>query len=327
MPTTQKIVLCTCQRYCQAPPEGKAVPLQTWQRHAPQRAMEEKMTAEEANVMEGRIQTARKQPQKHFQVLVVSIIMSVKSHRSVHQMQDTNFGPPSPKISEDATERHETNDLEPQISLGNPEFHSTQTAGPFEAQALDENELGDQETVAEPDLFNLDCDEQTHTRQPQPWITLAELRQCQDTIEQIQEYVFEHEQTQWTENEYEAFRNPPEETWTLDDPDFQLSLEIYLALSSRASEATYETIRRSIERRYPSGNILSFDQVRSRLQSITGIIPLYFDMCINSCLAYTGTHDRFRKCPYCREARFSDKGLPRRQFVTLPLGPQLQALW
>jgi hypothetical protein len=130
---------------------------------------------------------------------------------------------------------------------------------------------------------------------------LAEFWESQETIEQNQGYVFEHEQTQWTENEFEFFYNPSKEIWTLNNPDFQLSLKIYLALFFCASEATYETIRRSIEQHYPTGNLLLFDQIQSCLQSIIKIILLYFDVCINSCLAYTGLYDHLSECPYCGE--------------------------
>ena len=40
---SSKTKLCTCQKFCQAPPEGKATPLRTWYRHAAQRALEEEM--------------------------------------------------------------------------------------------------------------------------------------------------------------------------------------------------------------------------------------------------------------------------------------------
>ena len=40
---SSKTKLCTCQKFCQAPPEGKATPLRTWYRHAAQRALEEGM--------------------------------------------------------------------------------------------------------------------------------------------------------------------------------------------------------------------------------------------------------------------------------------------
>jgi hypothetical protein len=40
---SSKTKLCTCQNFCQAPPEGKAIPIRTWYRHAAQRALEEGM--------------------------------------------------------------------------------------------------------------------------------------------------------------------------------------------------------------------------------------------------------------------------------------------
>ena len=63
-------------------------------------------------------------------------------------------------------------------------------------------------------------------------ITLQDLHTSQDTIEQIQTYAFEHEQMQWTKDELDSFCNPPQEMWAIDNPDFKLSLQIYLALSA-----------------------------------------------------------------------------------------------
>jgi hypothetical protein len=53
-------------------------------------------------------------------------------------------------------------------------------------------------------------------------------------------------------------------------------------------------------------------------------------MCPNSCIAYTGPFSELDKCPKCGEARFElrkNKRVPHRKFHTIPLGPQLQALW
>ncbi len=76
------------------------------------------------------------------------------------------------------------------------------------------------------------------------------------------------------------------------------------------------------------------DQVRSRLRSMTGIMPLYFDMCVKACMAFTGAFRKLLKSIFCGEDRYksvahSDKpsSTPCHQFVTLPIGPQLQALW
>ena len=85
----------------------------------------------------------------------------------------------------------------------------------------------------------------------------------------------------------------------------------------------------SIKTCYPDSTMLSFAQVRNRLKSITGVLPLHFDMCINSCIAFTSIFSELIRCPSCGEPRYenSNQSTPRRQFVTLPLGPQLQALW
>jgi hypothetical protein len=104
---------------------------------------------------------------------------------------------------------------------------------------------------------------------------------------------------------------------------------MYLRLSAHSSRAAYDDFQSGVQERYPDSAVLSFDQVRHRLHQVTGVTSLHFDMCPNSCLAYTGPFSRLQKCPHCQENRYSDQDLtcPRRQFITLPLGPQLQALW
>ena len=99
-------------------------------------------------------------------------------------------------------------------------------------------------------------------------------------ISQIRDYSFDHEKSQWTEDEFDSFLNPPQELWNLDDPQLRLSFRIYLSLSAHSSEATYD-IRSSIKECYPVSTMLSFDQVRNRLKRITGILPLHFDMCVS----------------------------------------------
>ena len=161
---------------------------------------------------------------------------------------------------------------------------------------------------------------------------LEDLAHTESMISQIRDYSFEHEKTQWTEDEFDTFLNPPCEMWDLDDPQLRLSFKTYLSLSAHSSEATYDAMRSNIKECYPESTMLSFDQVRNRLKTITGVLPLHFDMCVNTCLAYTGPFAPLTGCPFCGEYRYEqhldvDSKTPRRQFVTLPIGPQLQALW
>ena len=165
-------------------------------------------------------------------------------------------------------------------------------------------------------------------------VVLEDLVRMESTISQIQDYSFGHEKSQWTEDKFDTFLNPPQELWDLEDPQVRLSFKMYLTLSAHSSEATYDALRSSIQECYLERTLLSFDQVRAQMKTITGILPLYFDMCINTCLAYTGTFSTLSECPFCGEPRYKerpdpdmDSKVPRRQFISLPIGPQLQALW
>ena len=89
---------------------------------------------------------------------------------------------------------------------------------------------------------------------------------------------------------------------------------MYLSLSAHFSEATYEAIRSDITECFSEITTLSFDQVRNRLKRITGILPLHFDMCVNTCLKYTGDFAPLSVCPFCGEHRYEqhhDIGEPK----------------
>jgi hypothetical protein len=58
------------------------------------------------------------------------------------------------------------------------------------------------------------------------------------------------------------------------------------------------------------------------------------DMCVNSCIGFTGPFRDKTICPVCQEARYENvrqknkvSTQPRKQFITIPIGPQIQAQW
>ena len=57
---SMKTGLCTCQKYCQAPPGGKVIPIWSWYRHAAQRDLEEQMTQEQRDAQKSRIRKAKR---------------------------------------------------------------------------------------------------------------------------------------------------------------------------------------------------------------------------------------------------------------------------
>ena len=129
-----------------------------------------------------------------------------------------------------------------------------------------------------------------------------------------------------------TLRNPPQEPLTIHDNDVRLSLDIYLALWN-ASQESYNGVCDAIRRRSPEVDPLSFYQVQRKVAELSGVVPIVHDMCVNSCIAFTGPWSQINKCPKCGEVRYdlskstATKKSARQQYYTLPLGPQLQALW
>ena len=128
-------------------------------------------------------------------------------------------------------------------------------------------------------------------------------------------------------------RCPLEQPLDISDPDIRQSIDLFL---SNASQDAYTSTRAAVLRRNPDNVILSFDQVKRKITELSGVVSIVRDMCPNSCVAYTGPYANLETCPKCSESRFdpiklaaSDgkKKVPQQKFHTIPLGPQLQALW
>uniref|UniRef100_D8PU20 Uncharacterized protein n=2 Tax=Schizophyllum commune (strain H4-8 / FGSC 9210) TaxID=578458 RepID=D8PU20_SCHCM len=141
----------------------------------------------------------------------------------------------------------------------------------------------------------------------------------------------------------EQIRNPDQEILSLDNPDNRLSIDIYLAVGN-ASVDSYNTIRDAILRRYPSSGVLSYYKVQKLVTQLSGVTPVWHDMCIDSCMAYTGPLAELESCMFCGKSRWREpakdarggdggeeppptKRVPQQQFMTLLISPQLQALW
>lgn len=121
-------------------------------------------------------------------------------------------------------------------------------------------------------------------------------------------------------------RNPPSGLLEL-TPDDRLSIDLYLAMNN-ASEKTYDDVRKAIIRRFPGTLILSHYQVKMRLDEITGVMPIMRDMCVNSCLSFTGPFAHLQACPVCNQDRFNVLDCaPRQRHMTLPISTQMQALF
>jgi hypothetical protein len=121
-------------------------------------------------------------------------------------------------------------------------------------------------------------------------------------------------------------RNPPEHELTLDDPNDRYSINVFLAVTT-ASEAIYNAIRLATLRQYPDSAMLTYHKVKQLVAELSGVVPILTDMCINSCIGYTGPFVDLECCPMCGQDRYDVEKASQKRFHTIPIGPQLQALW
>ena len=61
--------------------------------------------------------------------------------------------------------------------------------------------------------------------------------------------------------------------------------------NSGSSRDHYDGLREIEKEHNPCDVILSFDQVKRRIQHLSGVVPIEHDMCPESCVAYTGPYD------------------------------------
>jgi len=163
------------------------------------------------------------------------------------------------------------------------------------------------------------------------------LGSLKDTLAAIREIENASLATQFEDDDLFRLRNPTEEELDIEDRYFRLSLDMYLILTN-SSQETYRELVAALLRCIPEaeGRLLSYDQIKRRVQNLTGIIPIHDDMCINSCMAFTGPYKHLDSCLKCPQPRYDQAILrssngtikkPRQSMTTIPIGPQIQALW
>lgn len=65
-------------------------------------------------------------------------------------------------------------------------------------------------------------------------------------------------------------------------------------------------------------------------RSVTGLETRHVDMCVNSCMAFTGKHANLQHCcarrdgRVCGKSRYDEQGCPRRRFAWIPVLPRLK---
>ena len=115
--------------------------------------------------------------------------------------------------------------------------------------------------------------------------------------------------------------------------DSRFAIDLYLG---NPSDATYKVNCTATLCRFPNISLPSYHKAKHLVANLSGIEPIVHAMCINSCIAYTGPFAELESCPKCQEPRYDQfcleassgtEKIPRQEFHTIPIGPQLQALY
>ncbi len=165
-------------------------------------------------------------------------------------------------------------------------------------------------------------------------IHLTDLKTAVDFIKGLQNPALDDPALGMSTEAVERLCNPAcEQPCLALDDDTQLAIDLFLG---NPSELTYEMNCTCILRRYPDCKLPTYYKIKCLVSEMTGIESLVHDMCINLCITYTGPFAGLDTCPVCSEARYdrcrleSSHGkerVPRKEFHTIPIGPQFQALY
>jgi hypothetical protein len=98
------------------------------------------------------------------------------------------------------------------------------------------------------------------------------------------------------------------------------NFKVNVDLGSRA----YDKMRRA----FPQlSDLPSLAKLQAEIGFISGVKPVKYDCCKQSCCCFVGPYADLNTCPYCDEARYDLRGRPRATFEYLPLIPRLKALF
>lgn len=156
---------------------------------------------------------------------------------------------------------------------------------------------------------------------------LEHIKQSLEFIRLLENASLDDEFSNLGANTLHRLRNPPKCPAEIMSPDLRLGLDLFLS-TINSSQQTYMSVRQSVLRHHPNDAIPTYDQIKCQIVELTGVDSIEIDMCIKSCLAYTGPFVELGACPECGEARHDPITKKARQtFHTMLLGPQIQALW
>ncbi|KAI0372483.1 hypothetical protein BV20DRAFT_939965 [Pilatotrama ljubarskyi] len=159
---------------------------------------------------------------------------------------------------------------------------------------------------------------------------LRELQVAQEFIQKIRDAKLED--SHLSAETIARLHNPCKEPREI-SPCERAALRMFLARGD-TSEQNYADHRAAMMELHSEDAIPTYNQLKKLVAELTGIVPLHEDMCVNTCMAFTGAYSHLEKCRFCGQSRYetveqarTGKKIAWRTFHTFPLGPQIQAMY
>ncbi|KAG2742853.1 hypothetical protein P692DRAFT_20749478, partial [Suillus brevipes Sb2] len=183
----------------------------------------------------------------------------------------------------------------------------------------------------------LDADERVLMEDIYTHVKRDDLRHSLAFISQMQAASLDDEGTGLSAEAIMRLKFPPQFTPSLEG-DRLTTAAIKLYISCSASDKEYERTRKIIIELQGCApdEFPTLYQVKQIVAELTGVESIVHEMCIDSCVGFTGPFAGLTHCPECGkcrydEVKFAESGgeirVPRKQFSSIPVGPQLQALY
>jgi hypothetical protein len=90
----------------------------------------------------------------------------------------------------------------------------------------------------------------------------------------------------------------PDPCHDIGDKHFIKSLRAFLS-STTALWASYNDWCNLLLDCYPDDPFLSFDQMKRHVEQLSSVVPIYHDMCQDTCIGFTGPFSDCECCPIC----------------------------
>src|SRR6266542_1226730 len=94
---------------------------------------------------------------------------------------------------------------------------------------------------------------------------------------------------------------------------------LYLKSLYNFTESAYDDIMKIF-----TTNNLSLYKIKKYLKDITGLVPVFYDMCENSCICYTGQYETYQNYPICESTRLDIREKAKKIMPYLSIKDRLQ---